>query len=99
MAQLNTRTPARSKPAPSVDQLRFMEKTAAARRRASELAADANRLGLMTLAREWDFIGTCLERAIARQLLTFEPPTLEEPRAASGSGPAGSVREETSGNL
>jgi hypothetical protein len=60
---------------PNTNQLRFMEKTAKARTRATELADEAASLDLMTLAREWDYVGKCLEGAIGNQLRVFREPS------------------------
>jgi hypothetical protein len=61
---------------PHASQIRFMEKTAKARARAAELAKEADSLELMTLAREWDYVGKCLESAIGNQLRVFREPSL-----------------------
>ena len=61
---------------PNTSQLRFMEKTAKACARATELAEEAASLELMTLAREWDYVGKCLEGAIGNQLRVFREPSL-----------------------
>jgi hypothetical protein len=53
-----------------------MEKTAKARARAAELAEEANSIELMTLAREWDYVGKCLEDAVRNQLRVFREPSL-----------------------
>jgi hypothetical protein len=61
---------------PSKHQRAFIEKTVKARRRAAELAEEVDLLELMTLAREWDYIGKCFEGAIANQLRVFRKPSL-----------------------
>jgi hypothetical protein len=53
-----------------------MEKTAKACARSRELAEEANKLDLMTLAREWDYVGKCLEGALANQLRVFREASL-----------------------
>ena len=60
-------------------QLHFMDMTAKARARCVELAKEADRLGLMSLAREWDYVGQCLEQSIQNQLRVFDEVPLEEP--------------------
>lgn len=61
---------------PNEIQLRFLEHTAKARARAAQLAVEARSLELMTLAREWDYVGKCLEGAIGNQLRVFREPSL-----------------------
>jgi hypothetical protein len=65
--------------APNTDQLKFMEMTAKARVRCAELAKEADRLELMTLAREWDYFGKGLEKSIQNQLRVFDDVPLEVP--------------------
>jgi hypothetical protein len=67
---------------PNTTQLRFMEKTTKARARATELAEEAASLGLMTLAREWDYVGKCLEDGMGRQLRVFSDHNGEEKSTA-----------------
>jgi len=55
-----------------------MEMTAKARARCAEMAREANGLELMTLAREWDHIGTVLETAVQNQLRAFDEVSIEE---------------------
>ncbi len=61
---------------PNASQLRFLKHTAKARTRAAQLADEASSLELMTLAREWDYVGKCLEGAIGNQLRVFREPSL-----------------------
>lgn len=82
------------------EQSAFIEKTRAARGRCAELAAAADKVELPLLAREWDFIGKCLDRAIAAQLRAFrdgvsEPSATVSPDAA----PAGPQTVKTNQQL
>ena len=61
---------------PTQEQLRFIEKTAKAQARTKEMADEADALGLITLAREWDYLGKCLEGALGNQLRVFREASL-----------------------
>jgi hypothetical protein len=60
-------------------QLRFLQSCKARVERCRELAAEAARLGLPILAREWDALATNLENAIGNQERAFREDTLAEP--------------------
>jgi hypothetical protein len=55
----------------------FLDMTAKAVGKARLCAKEADKLGLMTLAREWDYFSTSFAKALERQLRVFE---IEEPQ-------------------
>jgi hypothetical protein len=70
----------------SESQQQFLDMTAGAANKARLKAQEADKLGLKTLAREWDYFSTAFEKAIERQLRVFEvdgddrPPEPEPPK-------------------
>jgi hypothetical protein len=60
-------------------QLRFLQSCKVRVERCRELAAEAHRLGLPILAREWDALATHLTNAIGNQERAFREDTLAEP--------------------
>lgn len=74
------------------EQQAFIDKTIVSRARCVDMAELAHKLNLPLLAREWDFLGKCLERAIAAQARGRDasPQDLEPSATVSGTvTPAG----------
>ena len=71
------------------DQEKFIEKTRLACERAAELAAEADRLNLPILAREWHYLGSELEKRVDLQLRAFRNGTLAvvEPKEEENKEP------------
>lgn len=60
------------------EQQKFLDKTRVAAGRARELAAEAHRLNLPVLAREWDYFGKELESKCDLQERAFRDGALQE---------------------
>lgn len=71
------------------EQRTFIHKCRVARSRSELMAQEANTLGLPILAREWDFIGVCIESALANQQRAFRDGSLQDPHNPRPSGELG----------
>lgn len=65
-------------------QILFLDRCGKARGWCREMAEQANRMELPILAREWDYLGKCLESAIGNQERAFRDDTLLPPPPKEG---------------
>lgn len=77
------------------DQSEFIEKTRKARERCAGMAALANKLNLPIMAREWDYLGNCLQNALAMQTRFVRQAVEPSATLPENAAPAGPQTEKT----